>query len=240
MGTPSDINSYHFNNVLSQNKYIFAIIVYTLWVVFTLVHYAGQPRSQIIVSAFSLMLGYMFYDMSRKDALGQYNISEYFDTLERGALQQTGLMYKNNVDVAMTPKKLIHVRRREDIMAVVNRMRRFDVFDLGAITSILTLLERFFELYDELMLGNASCWGTYRSLNDLRTEIMNTCSSLEFNVPPEDIADVAMMARQLQAKTARFSKIASRKCEAESIAKGGYAFGHPDGIDVSTMPNEMY
>jgi hypothetical protein len=235
-----DDGKQHRTFVISQNKYILIIVVFVLFVAFSMAHYSGRPKSQIVIIAFSSLVGYMIYDVSYTESEDHRLITMQFAELEKGNLQQTGMMLKNQVGVSETPKQFAHVRRREEVMRVINKLQPYKIFDMGAITTAMTLIERFFEMYDGLMTGKSTCDVVYKSMQDIRVEIMNTVSALEFNVPPEDVSELVLLGRQLQAKTAHFMKIASRKCEAEAIPNGTYAFGHPSGLDKTKMNNEMY
>lgn len=235
-----DAKQYHARFMFSQNKYLFVIVVFALVVTFSLAHYAGNLKSQIVVVAFFSFVGYVIYDRSWSESEDRRVVSAQFDKMEEEDLEWAGLMFKNDVSLSRTPAQYVHVRRREEVMRLIGRLQPYHVFDLGTITTTMTVVERFFDVYDALMTDKMTCDASFQLLQDLRVEAMNLMSTMEFNVPPENVPDLAMIARQLQARTARYMKIASRKCEADSIPKGTFAFGHPSGIDASKMVNEMY
>jgi hypothetical protein len=235
-----DAKQYHARFVVSQNKYVFTIIAFALVVAFSLAHYAGNLKSQIVVIAFFSFVGYVIYDRSWSESEDKRVVSAQFDKMEEEDLEQTGLMFKNDVSLSRTPSQYVHVRRREEVMRLINKLQPYHIFDLGTVTATMTVMERFFEVYDAMMSDKSTCDASFHLLQDLRIEAMNLMSTLEFNVPPENVHDLAMISRQLQARTARYMKIASRKCESDSIPKGTFAFGHPSGIDASKMVNEMY
>lgn len=240
MGHDMDDWNFFTNYVTSSNKYVFSAIAFVLFVAFSTVNHTGNLKSQIVVLTFSTWLGYIAYQFARSDARNSYQISQHIAEMEQSQIHQTGLVFKNQVDIATTPKTFVHLRRREDVMKIANELQPYTIYDAGAITSVFTLLERFFEIYDGVIKGSHSCDDSYASLTDLRSELMNQVTSLEFNVPPKDVPFMVELARQLHAKLSRFTKIASRKCEAMSITKGTYAFGTPSGIDASKSGHEMY
>ena len=234
------VSRFQLDYVLSQNEYVLAIVAFVVFFAFWMLRQSGQPKAQLMFVLFCAWLAFSKLYVWRTEAKDHLAVATQFAEMERGRLHQTGLVFRNSVDVSETPMKHVHMRRREDVMRLVNMLHVYAAFDFGAVTAVLTLLERFFQIYDKLMLGEATCVQSFESLKDVRTEAMNQLSAMAFNIPPEEVHEIAIITRRLQAKTARYVKIASRKCDATSIPDGFFDYGSPAGFDATKLPHELY
>lgn len=232
MASPNDDSSPAYASfVLRDRTYVFGLLVAGVGFALALVATArtGNAASVLVVLALLGVAAYLFHASSRRAYRRRDVVEKRFGDIETEMLT-TQFVLRNNVNLSGSVRRIRHIRNHPDIMELVGRLQRYETFDAGAFASAVSILERFFRYYEAIMLGKAPCDNLMRHMTDLRAELMNQMSFLEsFNVRQKDMADVRKIGIALQAKTRRYMKIVSRKCDA--AATGLYTF--LDGVDCA-------
>lgn len=145
------------------------------------------------------------------------------------------LVVKNDVQVVRTlpPKVLGFYKGITDALA---RLEEVKFYEVGAYETIVTLLERYFRLYERVMVGTAPCSDIARMV-DIKTEVLNTMHSFVFNVSTRYNATIEEITSEIHAIMYHFLKIARRRCTHEPDTPD---ITLPHGFDPTKSPHDLY
>lgn len=223
--------------ILQDNRYVFGALVSILALLFGLVRcaQANDPFAAIVLVLFFGVSLFLVSKSARKEYLWRDATEQRFDAIENDTAT-TQFILKNNVNMSKSVHRIKHIRNHPEFMVIIGRLHRFETYDEGVFTTVVSALERFFRYYEGILMDRAPCNNILRHMTDLRAEILNQMAFLmSFNIRPSDVDEVRKLSAAIQSKTRRFMRIVSRKCDAEQSKKGigSGLFMFLDGVDCA-------
>jgi hypothetical protein len=215
--------------VLNDRLQLFILTVSSLTLVYCIIYAHNTLHVVTLVCLFAIFM-YFYVSHTHVEYKHKDKISKRFEAIEQDAAE-TQLVLRNNVNLAKSIKRTKHLKQHIDLLQLIGRLHQYEPYDSGIFATVVSILESFMSHYASIMLqdkNNARCDNGLRHMTDLRAEMMNQMVFLmSFNVPQQDIADIKKISVGLHAKTRRYMRIASRKCEFHGL----HSF--VDGIDCA-------
>jgi hypothetical protein len=212
------------------HTFVFLVVVgFGLLQVFS---YSQNPNYQLVVVMLTLSVLYIVNMQIRQEQGKEQEVTNHFTTIEENTAK-SGQMYKNIVELDSIKPIMKHIRNHRDFMVIANRLKPFHIFDEGINASVINLLNLFLKHYDNILLDKADC-SNYMHMLDIRNEMLNQVSFLEFNTPAEKLGVVVKLLKDLQSKTEQCLRVVAKKC-------GDRIHDFPrDALDKSKSKHELF
>jgi hypothetical protein len=191
------------------NFEIVGLLISALFVVGWLLQHYAAYASVVVCLAF---LGF-FYWSSRN--------TEYDKTIAVEA--PSPITIKNDVDVYKTRPQMKRINYYKGVKEALKTFEPFKQTEIGSFETIVTMLDRFFYIYELIMLDRMPCSDIQR-LNDLKNEILN-------------MEKISKTTSELHTILFSYIKIARRKCrDSLEQVEEGLLYGH----DPTKSPHDLF
>ena len=145
------------------------------------------------------------------------------------------LVVRNDVEITSTllPSTLGFY---DGITSALERLNQVKSSEIGAYETIVTLIERFFRLYERIMIGKAACSELSR-MADLKDETLNNLHAFVFNVTSKENILIEQLTSEIHAIMFHFLKIARRRCMRDPNMSDARL---PNGYDPRKSTHDLY
>lgn len=207
------------------NKMLLTITSFVLYYIFTTSGFAIQ--NFFIVAFLAIM--FVFRKQKVDVQLNQQlTLDKYISDMEHivQTHQTPEMIVESSYKVHKPLNDLYHVKKNIEVKETIHRLKFLKIYDNEQYIDIVVLLEYFFKIHFNVMIGKYDYKTNMDVMIDIKNEILNSLYSSFYNIPKisktvdVDVEKELMFSiMKLQAVMTKYIRIAKRKFEKNNIAE---------------------
>jgi hypothetical protein len=206
-------------------KHMLGLILSAAFVVWWLLRRFG-PDAPFIVA---IVCFGMFWWFGMKNELLPYSVTEDDEP-------PSPVQVQHDVNVKQTTRSRYRVNFYKGIDDVLSIFAKFKLNEIGSFNTLVTLLDRFFSLYELIMMDKLPCSDIQR-MHDIKNDILNTAHTFIFNVSSRHTNTITETTAELHMLLFNYVKIVKRKCK-DNLE--GVEEGLLNGYDPNKSPHDLF